>query len=130
MDFVNFENGLYNKVDPDIGVSKIGRGLDILGPKMVVPFFDINQTIIGEGADIPEPKIGLQNVDANINLPKTGGGLNIKENKSELSNLSFKSNVPKIGGVLDIHGPKSRSLFSVIKGLKSDYQMKILILLH
>lgn len=62
--------GLYNKVDPDIRVSKIGRGLDNLGPKIMVPFFDINQTIIDEGADIPEPKNGLQNVDAYINYLK------------------------------------------------------------
>lgn len=33
MDFVNIENGLYNKVDPDICASKIGRGLDILVQK-------------------------------------------------------------------------------------------------
>lgn len=114
----NMDFGLYNKVDSNIRVSKIGSGLDILGPKMQFPFFDINQTIIDEGANIPEPKNGLPNIDTYIKLPKTGGGLTIKESKSELSNLGFKSNVPKISRVLDIHGPKSRSLFSVIKGAK------------
>ena len=45
--------------------------MDILGPKMLVPFFVINTIKIGEGDDIPKPRIGLPDVEAYINSPKT-----------------------------------------------------------
>ena len=126
INYVNIENG-FNQVEPEIlkfnqnidadtNEPKIGEGLDIFGPKRESPLFDINLTKKGGGADIPEPKIGIPNVDAYINSPEIGGGLDNKVPNIGLSNIGIVTDIPKIGVGLYFHGPESRSQFSVIKG--------------
>lgn len=126
INYVNFENG-FNQVEPEIlkfnqnidadtSVLKVGEGLNIFGPKKESPLFDINLTKIGGGADIPEPKIGIPNVDAYINSPEIGGGLDNKVPNIGLSNVGIVTDIPKNGEGINFHGPESLSQFSVIKG--------------
>ena len=56
--------------------------------------------------DIHGPKIGLPNVDLDINAPKIGERLDIKGPKIGVPSLYFDINAPKIGGGLDINAPK------------------------
>ena len=126
INYVNIENG-FNQVEPEIlkfnqnidadtSVLKVGEGLDIFGPKRESILFDINLTKKGEGAEIPEPKIGVPNVDAYINSPEISGGLDTKVPNIGLSNVGIVTDMPKIGEGLNYHGPESQSQFSVIKG--------------
>jgi len=61
-------------VDVDINARKIGRGLDIKGPKIGGTGLDIHGPKFDARLDIHGPKIGLPKVDVDINAPIIGGG--------------------------------------------------------
>jgi hypothetical protein len=60
---------------------------------------------MGSGIGVSGPRIGVPNVEVDINGPRIGGGIDIHGPAIGLPNVQVDINAPKIGGDIDIHGP-------------------------